>query len=106
MTAVRQRVPLSSYTTLGLGGPARRFVTAGTDTTIRLWRAEDGEPLGTFLGHTGSVWRVVFSPDGRLGSLAYDGTARVEGTTAIPVSRLTALRIESPTRRLLLRISV
>ena len=36
----------------------------------------------------------------------YSGAARVEGTTAIPVSRLTALRIESPTRRLLLRIAV
>ena len=34
MTAVRQRVPLSSYTTLGLGGPARRFVTARTEREL------------------------------------------------------------------------
>lgn len=36
----------------------------------------------------------------------YDGAATVEGITAIPVSRLTALRIESPTRQLLLVIAV
>jgi len=36
----------------------------------------------------------------------YSGAARVEGTTAIPVTRLKALRIESPTRRLLLRITM
>ena len=36
----------------------------------------------------------------------YDGTARVRGTSAIPESQLTALRIESPGGRLLLRIDV
>jgi hypothetical protein len=37
---------------------------------------------------------------------AYDGTTRVEGTTAIPISQLTTLRIESPAQRLLLSIPV
>jgi anti-sigma factor RsiW len=37
---------------------------------------------------------------------AYDGTAQVEGTTAIPMSQLTTLLIESPARRLLLSIAV
>ena len=36
----------------------------------------------------------------------YDGMARVAGTSAIPVGRLTALRIESGSGRLLLNIPV
>jgi hypothetical protein len=39
-------------------------------------------------------------------SARYDGTARVTGTSAIPESQLTALRVESPGRHLLLRIDV
>ena len=39
-------------------------------------------------------------------SAKYDGTAQVEGTTAIPVRQLDALRIETPARRLLLSIPV
>jgi hypothetical protein len=37
---------------------------------------------------------------------AYDGAAHVEGTTAIPISQLTALQIVSPAHRLLLSIRV
>jgi anti-sigma factor RsiW len=37
---------------------------------------------------------------------AYDGTAHIEGTSAIPARQLTALEIESPAHRLLLRIPV
>ena len=36
----------------------------------------------------------------------YGGSARIAGTTAIPASRLTALRIESDTGRVLLSIRV
>jgi hypothetical protein len=38
--------------------------------------------------------------------VTYDGTAQMEGTTAIPVKQLTALRIESPAHQLLLNIPV
>jgi anti-sigma factor RsiW len=37
---------------------------------------------------------------------AYDGTAQVEGTTAIPITQLTKLRIQSPAQRLLLSIPI
>jgi hypothetical protein len=37
---------------------------------------------------------------------AYDGTAHITGTSAIPASRLTGLRVESPAHRLLLSIHV
>jgi hypothetical protein len=53
---------------------------------------------------------VVLSPAGRdvagTWSAKYDGTAQVEGTTAIPVRQLTALRIETSARRVLLSIPV
>ena len=53
---------------------------------------------------------VAVSPAGRdvagTWSAKYDGTARVEGTTAIPVRQLTALRIETPARQVLLSIRV
>ena len=48
MLTVREQVMLSSFTTLGLGGPARRFVEAGTEPDlIAEVRAADrrGEPL-------------------------------------------------------------
>jgi UDP-N-acetylmuramate dehydrogenase len=67
MTAVRQRVPLSSYTTLGLGGPARRFVTAGTDRElVAEVRAADqrGEPLLVLGGGSNLV----------VGDEGFDGT--------------------------------
>jgi UDP-N-acetylmuramate dehydrogenase len=67
MTAVRQRVPLSSYTTLGLGGPARRFVTAGTERElVAEVRAADqrGEPLLVLGGGS----NLVVGDDG------FDGT--------------------------------
>ena len=53
---------------------------------------------------------VVMSAAGRgvagTWSAKYDGTAQVEGTAAIPVRQLTALRIEAPGHRLLLSIPV
>jgi UDP-N-acetylmuramate dehydrogenase len=67
MTAVRQRVPLSSYTTLGLGGPARRFVTARTERElVAEVRAADqrGEPLLVLGGGS----NLVIGDDG------FDGT--------------------------------
>jgi hypothetical protein len=39
-------------------------------------------------------------------SAGYGGTARITGGSAIPLSRLTALRIETPSHRLLLNIPV
>jgi UDP-N-acetylmuramate dehydrogenase len=48
MVTVREHVPLSRYTTLGLGGPARRFAEAADeDGLVALVRAADerGEPL-------------------------------------------------------------
>ena len=45
---IRERVPLAPYTTLGIGGPARWFLEAGDDATLRQgleWAAEGALPL-------------------------------------------------------------
>ncbi|HEY2575008.1 MAG TPA: UDP-N-acetylmuramate dehydrogenase [Streptosporangiaceae bacterium] len=67
MNAVQCGVALSGYTTLGLGGPASRFVVAGTgDELVARVRAADerGEPLLVLGGGS----NLVISDDG------FDGT--------------------------------
>jgi WD40 repeat protein len=54
-----------------------RLVSGGSDATVRLWRAEDGEELSCFEGHAGKVNGVAFSLDGRAAfSCGADGTIR------------------------------
>ncbi|NJN68249.1 MAG: WD40 repeat domain-containing protein, partial [Chloroflexaceae bacterium] len=40
------------------------FATWG-DSTVRLWQVRDGALVQRFIGHTGEVWSVAFSPDGQ-----------------------------------------
>jgi WD40 repeat protein len=49
------------------------------DTTIRIWDAETGTTVGEPLkGHTGWVWGVAYSPNGRnIISGSEDGTIRI-----------------------------
>ena len=68
MANVREPVRLSRFTTLGLGGPARRFVVAGTDEEIiAAVRAADqrGEPLLVLGGGS----NLVISDDGFPGTV-------------------------------------
>jgi WD40 repeat protein/serine/threonine protein kinase/DNA-binding SARP family transcriptional activator len=43
-----------------------RFVTVGSDGLVRIWDAETGAELLTFLAEEGGLRSVIFSPDGTL----------------------------------------
>ena len=59
--------------------------SAGTDRTVRVWRATGRQDAAVLHGHTGAVYEVAFAPDGRRlaslspvwESIAGDGTVRV-----------------------------
>ena len=80
MANVREPVRLSRFTTLGLGGPARRFVVAGTDEEIiAAVRAADqrGEPLLVLGGGS----NLVISDDGFPGTVIQVATKGLRRTT-------------------------
>jgi WD40 repeat protein len=56
-----------------------RIASGGLDTTVRLWDAETGKPIGDPLsGHMDAVSSVAFSPDGkRIVSGSADKTLRL-----------------------------
>ena len=39
----------------------RRVVSGATDKTVKVWDAATGECVATLAGHSGYVWRGVFS---------------------------------------------
>ena len=80
MANVREPVRLSRFTTLGLGGPARHFVVAGTDEEIiAAVRAADrrDEPLLVLGGGS----NLVISDDGFPGTVIQVATKGIHRTT-------------------------
>jgi dipeptidyl aminopeptidase/acylaminoacyl peptidase len=56
----------------------KQIVTASGDNTVRVWDAQNGQPLTDPLKHANSVGSAQFSPDGkRIVTASDDGTARV-----------------------------
>jgi len=56
----------------------KRIVTAGDDSTARLWDADSGKEIRRFEGHSGGILACAFSPDGkRIVTAGDDSTARL-----------------------------
>ena len=56
----------------------KRFVTASSDGTARVWNAQTGKPMAEPLKHNKELTSAQFSPDGKqVVTASYDGTARV-----------------------------
>ena len=61
----------------------QQFLTAGGDSTVKLWSLPDGEEIRTFEGHENWVKGVAAMPDGRhFISASYDCTLRVWGISS------------------------
>jgi hypothetical protein len=101
----------------GLGRSAPTFRafdhTTGVHGAARLHAAPTGAEIELTVAGLSAGERCVMVAVSAGGSdiagtwnATYDGMARVAGTSAIPVGRLTALRIESGSGRLLLNIPV
>ena len=72
------RATATSSTTPSSRPTARRLATCSYDKMIELWDAGTGAVLRTLEGHTGAVYDVAFSPDGRfLVSARADDTCKV-----------------------------
>jgi WD40 repeat protein len=54
-----------AVTIIRFSSEGRRVLTASDDNTVRLWDAENGEPLTEPLRHGGRIRSAEFSPDGQ-----------------------------------------
>jgi WD40 repeat protein len=50
---------------LDLSNDGNYIVTGSYDSKIRIWKVSDGSMAREFTSHTGTVWAVAFSPDGK-----------------------------------------
>ncbi|MDZ8226554.1 NB-ARC domain-containing protein [Nostoc sp. ChiVER01] len=69
---------LSSVMSVSLNPEGSLLATGDLDGKICLWRVVDGQPILTLQGHTGWIWAVTFSPDGKtLASCSHDWLIRL-----------------------------
>ena len=55
----------------------RTLASAAEDRTVRVWDVAARRELATFKGHAGTLYSVVFTPDGADRSGGRDGTVRL-----------------------------
>jgi serine/threonine protein kinase/WD40 repeat protein len=56
----------SGYTALAMDTTGKTLASGGPDGDIKLWSAADGKLLRDWNGHSGSVFQLTFSPDGKM----------------------------------------
>jgi len=62
-------------------------VTSSLDKSARVWDAQIGAPLATFLTDGSEVQSAAFSPDGkRMVAASFDGVARIWDLAAAPAT--------------------
>lgn len=54
----------AALTSLHLDADARTFAVGGADRTVKVWMYDEGIPIAAGKGHSGTVSKVRFSPDG------------------------------------------
>jgi len=64
--------------TVAFSPKVNELATGGTDGSVRVWDADTGKLLATFLGHKTAVHSIAFSGDGSLiASGGRDGAVRI-----------------------------
>ena len=79
-----------AITSLSIHYDEQYFVSASSDTTLRLWCIRRRECLGIWKGHINTIWTVKFAPRGFFfASGSSDSTARLWSTsTEMPIRTL------------------
>ncbi len=68
----------ASITELSFSPDGTRLVSAGDDSTIRVWNTHTGQEVAVLKGHDSWVRGVAFSPDGtQIASAGRDGTVKL-----------------------------
>ncbi|MFB2897811.1 NACHT and WD repeat domain-containing protein [Aerosakkonemataceae cyanobacterium BLCC-F50] len=84
----RNRLQQSQVISVAFSPDGKRIVSGSGDSTVRLWDATTGKPIGSPLkAHESGVFSVAFSPDGKqIVSGSYDKTVRLwDATTGKPI---------------------
>jgi WD40 repeat protein len=75
----------------------RILLTAGGDKIIRVWGSRTGELMRALNGHTGRIWSIAFSADGKtLASVSEDRTVKTREFSSGRLLRSTAVKFAVP----------